>query len=75
MASTSPLNALRQAGQEAHERLMEELGRIIDRDQKTLQTDGHWFCEKSLIAECVYDMNSDEGDEECLFCGKPSERS
>lgn len=35
---------------------------------------GSWECEESPTGQCVYDMDSDMGDDECLYCGGPDER-
>lgn len=58
---------------EAEQAFLEELGRIIERDPRNLQA-GSWDCDGSPTGLCVYDMATDEQDDECLFCGNPNER-
>lgn len=33
-----------------------------------------WECEKSPLGFCVYDMNSDYKDDDCIYCHQPDER-
>jgi len=35
---------------------------------------GHWACETSPIAVCVYDDWSDSIHDNCLYCNNPEER-
>lgn len=35
---------------------------------------GHWDCEDSPTGECVYDLTSNMGDDDCLYCHQPNER-
>jgi len=58
---------------QARWRYLEELANLIDRDWSALRL-GSWDCVGSPTGRCVYDMDSDEMDDECLFCGGPSER-
>jgi len=43
-------------------------------DPSELSLDGGWECPQSPTKSCAYDMASDEGDDACIFCGKPEER-
>jgi hypothetical protein len=35
---------------------------------------GTWECPQSPTGECAYDMNSEMGDDDCIFCHHPEER-
>lgn len=50
-----------------------ELARVLGREPGGLML-GSWPCGESPVQECVYDMNSEEQEEECLFCQLPLER-
>lgn len=67
------LGAVRRARNDAHEAFLAELGRVIERDPASLQV-GTWDCDGSPVDRCVYDLTSEERDEECLFCYMPNER-
>jgi len=64
------LDQLRSEAQRAH---LEELGRIIERNPHDL-LEGDWSCEGSPTELCVYDMSTEEQDDDCLFCHQPAER-
>lgn len=69
-AAMGELNRVRS---EAVHTFREELGRIIERDPDTLLI-GSWGCNDSPAEQCVYDLSTDERDNECLFCHEPAER-
>jgi hypothetical protein len=35
---------------------------------------GNWECPTSPIGFCIYDIDADNGIEDCLYCHEPSER-
>jgi non-ribosomal peptide synthetase component F len=35
---------------------------------------GGWECELSPTGQCVYDLDSDGGDDDCLYCHGPNDR-
>lgn len=72
-ALDTAIGELTELRSEAEQAFLGELGRIIERDPHTLQA-GPWACDGSPTGLCVYDMSTDERDDECLFCGGPNER-
>lgn len=56
------------------------LENYININRKDLNNDdiiiGGWNCESYFnpIDSCCYDISSDMGDDECIFCGQPNER-
>jgi hypothetical protein len=67
------LSELGRVRREARQSYLDELGRILERDPQNLEL-GHWECEGSPTKSCVYDLSTDERDDECLFCEQASER-
>lgn len=35
---------------------------------------GGWECPTSLLSICVYDMDAEWGEDDCLYCHQPKER-
>jgi hypothetical protein len=70
---TDAVAELLEVRDEAHGAYKTEIGRLVGRDPDVLEL-GHWPCTGSPIRLCMYDMSTDERDEECLFCGQPDER-
>jgi hypothetical protein len=35
---------------------------------------GSWECPTSPVGFCIYDVDADDGMEDCLYCHEPSER-
>jgi hypothetical protein len=35
---------------------------------------GHWDCPNSPIGTCVYDIEEDPCEDDCIYCGEPDER-
>jgi hypothetical protein len=72
-ALNAAIGELARIRSEAEQAYLDELGRIIERNPRTLET-GSWPCDTSPTGLCVYDMATEEQDNECLFCGNPNER-
>lgn len=43
-------------------------------EREHLSSATSWKCETSPIGHCVYDLDEDPCEDECLYCGDPRER-
>lgn len=43
-------------------------------DREHLSSATFWDCPTSPIKHCVYDLDEDPCEDECLYCGDPRER-
>lgn len=60
---------------QARRELMEELKSYIPEDYSNANLSlGDWDCPDSPIKVCVYDLSSDYGFDDCVFCHDPDER-
>jgi hypothetical protein len=71
-AQRAVVAAQRTAGSIRHQ-ITQALATLLDMDPISVEL-GSWDCEHSPTGKCVYDLHSDMGDDECLYCGEPDER-
>ena len=51
---------------------LEEVGQVLDMEWVSVSSE--WKCEASPLAYCVYDLTSEKGYDECVYCHQPNER-
>lgn len=53
--------------------LLRALGELFDLEPRVLRH-GHYSCERSPTARCIYDIKEDPYRDDCLVCHDPAER-